>query len=730
MIDDDKTISKTKREDVLDEACARFSSAWDEDKENRDNHLADFRFVYVPGSQYEPDLRARRDRWKLPSLEFNQLPQFIHQVVNDQRQNRPGIRVHAAGGDASDDVAEIFQGLVRGIEYDSQAESVYDTGFEGAVVGGRGWWFITSEYESMSFDQKICIKSIKDACNVVADNHYSAPDGHDRRFVFVIERMPKSEFMRRWPKADQVDWEGLSTEWSDGTDGAEDCITVADYYRRLCEDKTLVMMSDGAIGWLDDMPPPPAGVVEVARRQAEKHSVEWFKVAGGQQILEEYECPGEVIPAICCPGTEALIDGERIFQGLIRNARDPQRMLNYGMTSQAIHLAMTPLPPWIVAEGQVDNYKKLWANANTEYFAYLPYTPTSIEGVPVPPPQRIAPSSPDAGWLNWTMQMQGMIKSTVGMYENSLGLRSNEQSGVAIKQREMQGDNATFHFVDNLSRAIALTGRIVVSWIPKIYDAQRIVHLIGMDDERKPVVLNQQSMGRDQSGAIKAITLNDVTKGKYAVTVEAGPTNATKRQDSAARLADMVKAYPPLMQVAGDLVMKAQDIPDSGEFAERLEFTLPPPIQQAMAAKKKGGKPPDPQMMQAMQQKDQQLQQIGQAMQAMQAELQQAKSGAQEKMAIAQMDQKIEVQRMQSEGEMAIQKARQDSVVTLQKAQIDAETDLQKAQIEQQTALTKAKIDQNTRMQIARLEAHIETQRIEVEDQRIAVENERTEDQT
>lgn len=712
--DDDAKESSAKREkEVLEEACERFERAYDDDQENRDAHREDYNFVYSQGSQYDADTRRRRTNWKLPCLEFNQLPQFVHQTVNDQRQNRPGIRIHPAAGNASDEVADIYQGMIRAIEYDSQAEAVYDTGFEGAVVGGRGWWRIATEYEGNTFNQKIVIKAIKDGTTVVADMQYEQPDGGDRRFAFVLETIPKEEFTRRWPKADPVDWDDIDARWR-----GDDDIVIADYYRRVATRRTLVMMSDGAIGWLDEMPTPPEGVREVARREADDFTVEWFKIAGGQQILEEYDCPGDVIPVICTPGTEALIDGKRIFQGLIRNARDPQRMLNYGMTQQAVHLALTPQSPWIVAAGQVDQFKDLWKNANNEYYAFLPYTPMSVDGVVVPAPQRTAPSSPDAGWLNWTQQQVGMIKSTIGMYENSLGIRGNEQSGRAIIAREKQGDNATFHFADNLARAIGLTGRIIVKWIPTYYDMARIVHIVAIDGTRSKVQINQPSLAPDEQGALQAIKLNDVTTGEYAVTVESGPSYATKRQESAEKLSQMVQAFPQLMQVAGDLVIKAQDFPDAEAMADRAKLGLLPAVQQSIAAQEKGGKPPDPQMLAAMAQKDQQMQAMQQALQQAGHELQQLKSGAQEKMMTAQIDAQLQREKMQADAQAAIAKAQADAQLSIEKARIDGEVALQKAQIEQATAIRKAVIERATALEVAQIGAQVDLATIAADTQR------------
>ena len=617
--------------EVIEEANERFEQIQSDDKDNRDNYKADLAFVYSPGSQWPSDVRALRNTWKELCLEFNQLKQFVAQVVNDQLQNRPGIRVHPAGGDASEEVAEIEQGMIRGIENDSKADDVYKNAFKLAVAAGRGWWRVVSEWvdnEDTPFIQKLVIKPIQDSNTVYADLDYEQPDGSDRKFVFVATHFSKEEFIRKWPNKDPVSWETLPPYWQDG----KDSIVVADYYRRVCEKRTMVLMTDGNKGWKDELPPEaewPEGVSVKMSREVETYKVEWYTIAGGQQVLEKYEWPGSIIPVICTAGEDIILEGKRVYQGLTRHARDAQSMLNFGMTQQATQLALSPRAPWVAAEGQIEGYKEMWRDANQKNYSTLIYKPTTIEGQLAPPPQRTQPAMVSEGWDRWCQTMIGMIKSTIGMYEQSLGQKGNEVSGRAITAREKQGDTATFNFVNNWHMAIELTGRIIVECLPTYYDTERIVTTIGPDDVKKLVPINQTTP--DPDDPLKAIKNNDITKGKYAVTVEAGPSFSTKRQETSEALQNLVQGFPKIMDVAGDLVVKSLDIADADILAERLKSTLPPQILQAEQAKEQGKNPPDPQMMAELQQKDQHLQQAVATMDEMHKQIQELKSGAMEK---------------------------------------------------------------------------------------------------
>lgn len=703
---------------ILEEAVERFEQIVSDDSENRENYKADLQFVYTPGAQWPESVRATRKlNGDTTCLEFNQLKPFTSQVVNDQLQERPGIRVHAAGGDASEDVAEIEQGMIRAIEYESKADDVYKNAFKLAVVGGRGWCRVVSEYEANEgFEQRLAIKPIQDSNTVYASNDYQMPDGSDRPYLFVTERLSKVDFQAKYPKAEPVSWDKVPIEWGSGDD-----IVIADYYRRVCKKRSYVQMTDGNQGWEDELPETlPPGIEVKRRRESEVYSVEWYTIAGGEQILETHEWPGSIIPVVCCAGEDIILEGKRVFQGLIRHARDAQSALNYGMTMQAMQLALAPRAPWVMAEGQNEGYETLWKEANVKNFSTLVYKPTTVDGILIPPPQRTQPAMISEGFDRWCQMMLSMIKSTIGIYENSLGQKSQETSRVAIIAKEKQGDTATYNYVNNWHMMIDLIGRIIVEVMPVYYNTERIVSTIGIDDVKKLVTINQRTP--DPDNPLQAIKNNDITKGKYAVTVEEGPSFATKREETAERLSEMVRAYPPLMQIAGDLVMKSQQIPDSDAFVERLRLALPQPILQAMDAKEQGKPPPDPQLMAQLQEQQQHLDQAAQTMDAMHAEIEKLKAGEQSKMAAIQSDAAVKAQaneadaalqerKSERDAEIAVRKAQTDAATTIQTAQLNQQTTLQQAQIDQETQIRKALIDRATKLEVAEMQQGVDLQK-------------------
>jgi hypothetical protein len=611
--------------EILTLAKKQYERLCEKDAQNRANQAADIKFIWQQETQWTKEERAFRG--KDPCMTFPQFKQFIAQVVNDQRQSRPGIRIHPADGAATKEVAEIYQGVVRGIEVGSQAEAVYDWGYLHAVAGGRGYWRIVSEYESpKSFNQKLVIKKIADPLSVRLSLDYTEPDGADRSHGFVEEVLTKDEFEAKYPDAKPLNW-GSDNKWypKDGE------VIVADYYKRVLEMRALVELMDGSVVYDDELPPDamiatdPDG--KPIRRECEHYRVEWYTLAGGEQILATHEWPGSIIPVVCAMGDETVIDGDKVYQGLIAQAKDTQRLFNFGMSQQAIHLALTPRAPYVGPAAAFAGHKE-WETANTETWSYLPYEHVDAEGKPIPGPTRSAPATPDSGWLNWTQQMQGMMKSIIGMYENTLGMRGGETSGKAITAREKQGDTATFHYLDNHARAISLTGRILVECIPTYYSTERQVQTVGQDGTAKMQKINEQQLNID--GEWRPAQDSDLTRGQYAVTVDSGPTYATKKQEAAELTMQLVQAYPPIMQWAGDLVIGLQEIPDVDLIVERMKLSLPPPVQEMMAAKDAGENPEvarmQAQMKQMAEQFQGQMQQMQQQMQQVAGENQQLKA--------------------------------------------------------------------------------------------------------
>lgn len=562
-LDDDKSI--------LEIAKRRFLVASEAEIEIRALALEDTKFR--AGEQWDESVKKAREEDQRPCLTINRLPQYIRQITNDQRQNRPSIKVNPVDDKADVETAKVLQGIIRHIEYDSNADVAYDTGFNHAATGGFGYVRVISEYcDPYSFNQQLKIKSVPNQFSVYLDPNYQEPDGSDANYGFVFIDMNKDDFKAQYPKSElsqMEDWRSLgdNDDWI-----KKDSVRIAEYYYKTFEEITIVQLSDGLIVEESQLPPAlPPEITILNKRKSLKPVVKWVKM-NGIEILEKTDWVGQWIPIIPILGDQIIVDGKKILEGVIRHAKDPQRMYNYWASSETETIALAPRAPFIAAEGQLTGYEAIWKTANRKNHAYLPYKPTSINGTLVAPPQRNVFEAPVQAITNARIQSSEDIKATTGIYDASLGSRSSENSGVAIQRRNMQSQTNNFHLIDNLTRSIRHVGRILVEAIPYIYDTPQVIRIMNEDGSVEMATINEMF---EAKGKIQGHILSN---GKYDVTASAGPSYQTKRQEAVASMLSFIQSYPAAAQVIGDLLAKNMDWPGADQIAERLKKTLPPGI--------------------------------------------------------------------------------------------------------------------------------------------------------
>lgn len=573
---------------IVKEARRRFALAAEAESQIRLEALEDLKFW--AGEQWPQDAQNARRMDQRPCLTINRLPQFTRQVTNEQRQNRPAIKIDPVDDGTDIETAEIMQGLCRHIEVSSDADVAYDTGFEYMTKIGFGYWRVVTDYDGEGFNQCIKIKRIKNPFSVYMDPSAQEVDRSDARWCFVVEDYSREDFAQEWPKAKAT---GLSDFQSigDGEEAwfADGKIRVAEYFRVVEDVVTLSLLPDGSIVEGED-------VEAVRKRRATIRRVEWYKI-NGLEVLEKGETAGRYIPIVGVYGDEIDIDGRKMLFGMVRFARDPVRMYNYWVSAATETIALAPRSPFIGVAGQFDGFERQWQTANTRNWPYLEYKDVSVAGKPVPPPQRNIYEPPVQAIMSAIVQSDNDLKAVTGIYDASLGERGAQESGRAILARQRESDVANLNYVDNMKRAIRHTARIVVDLIPKIYDAPRVVRILKPDGgDAKIVPINQPTI---EKGVQR---MYDMTTGKYDITVDVGPSYNTKRQEAVASMVELTKTYPAIMQVAGDLLVKNMDWPGAQEIAERLKRTLPPGV-----ADEEGKAPIPPQAKAAMDQMAEQI---------------------------------------------------------------------------------------------------------------------------
>ncbi len=524
-----------------------------------------------------------------PCLTINKLPQHIRQVTNDQRQNRPSGKVIPVDDKADVEVAEILDGMVRHIEYISDADVAYDTACENQVTFGEGYFRILTDYcEDDSFDQDIKIGRIRNSFSVYMDPTIQDPCGADAQWCFITEDMTKDDFERAYPNAEPVTsiqaqgvGDQLLSQWIN-----ENTVRIAEYFYIDVERKTLNLYPGAQVAFkgstdddvLSQMYPAP-----VRSRAVDVKKVKWCKI-NGYEVLEEREWPGKWIPVIRVVGNEFEVDGRVFVSGIVRNAKDAQRMYNYWVSQEAEMLALAPKAPFIGYGGQFEGYENQWKTANTQNWPYLEVNPdvTDGNGAVLPLPERAQPPMAQVGLIQAKMGAADDIKATTGQYDSSIGATSNERSGKAIMARERQADTGTYHYVDNLARAVRYGTRQLVDLIPKIYDTARIARIVGVDGEVSTVRIDPSQSEpvqkiEDEQGIVVQKIYNPGV-GKYDVCVTTGPSYMTKRQEAVENMGRALETNPALWNIVGDLFVKNMDWPGAQEMAKRLSRMVDPKV--------------------------------------------------------------------------------------------------------------------------------------------------------
>jgi len=586
------------KKDIIDTARHRMTMAIAAYSESREDELDDLRFFAAsPDNQWQwpADVLATRGAVQgqtinaRPCLTINKLPQHVRQVTNDQRQNRPSGKVIPADDKADVEVAEIFNGIVRHIEYMSDADVAYDTACENQVAYGEGYIRLLTEYcNDQSFDQDIKIGRIRNSFSVYMDPTIQDPCGSDAQWCFITEELMKDDYERMFPDAQPISslqqqgvGDASTSQWIN-----ENTIRIAEYFYVEHEKQTLNLYygNVSAIkGSPEDQQMAMNGMKPIKSRSVDVRKVKWCKI-NGFEILEEQEWAGKWIPVVRVVGNEFEVDGRMYVSGLVRNAKDAQRMYNYWVSQEAEMLALAPKAPFIGYGGQFEGYEQQWKTANTTNWPYLEVNPDVSDGAgtPLPLPQRSQPPMAQTGLIQAKMGASDDIKGTTGQYDSSLGQTSNERSGKAIMARERQTDTGTYHYVDNLARAIRHITRQIIDLVPKIYDTERVARIIGEDGETDQAKINpMQPMPVnkivDQNG-IQIDKIYNPSVGTYDVMVTTGPSYMTKRQEALESMGQLLQGNPQLWAVAGDLFIKNMDWPGAQEMAKRFAKTIDPKL--------------------------------------------------------------------------------------------------------------------------------------------------------
>jgi hypothetical protein len=551
----------SKAEDFLATARKRFSAAAEEEKDLRASFVSDLKFASPDGDeQWDPTIKAQRVAAQRPAMSFPRCHTFVQQVSNEARQKKPQIKF-APRLDQDKDTAEILEGLARYIQYDSQAQVAYETAIEYSAGGSFGYYrFLTDYVDDDSDDLELKVVPVLDPMAVYG---ILVPACFNRKpmYGFVVEDMPKEEFKLQYPKSQMT-----SLGWDDAQKQAGDW--VADNTVRIAEYWYVVTGSENVDPEDDEAKPK--------RSKRPKHTVKFCKI-NGIEVLEgsETDWPGSSIPIIPVLGKQMIMEGKPKLFSVVRPQKAAQQLINYSKSRIAETLSTSPISPFMVPVGAIPSGKEnQWMTLNTTQRPFLEYNVVDVTGKPIPPPQRQTFEPPIQSLSAFVAQEVDDMKATTGIFDASLGNNANETSGRAILARKDQANLTTMHYIDNLARSFKQGGDIIAEIVPKIYDTERQIEILGEDEKQKVVTINAEH--QDETGKTKHYK---VAGAKMSYVVTMGQAFDSKRSESFDTMQQVLQSAPDLIHIIGDIFFQQSDLAGADEIAERLHKMLPPQLQ-------------------------------------------------------------------------------------------------------------------------------------------------------
>lgn len=604
--------SKSKRQrkgeqaaqDLITTSLKRFQITADAEMESRKSGLEDLKFSIGTG-QWDAAVKANRELEGKPCLTVNRIPTFLRQLTGEERQHRPAMIVDPVGSGADEETADIIQGIVRHIEVVSNADMVYDNAYDMMLRVGFDYWRVRPEYVSeTSFDQEPRIEWVENPFSVYM-SPVRKPDGTDPLWCHIIADMSREEYKEKYPNS-QMSTLNFPSALGDAAPQwvMRTGVRVAEYWYLELKNRTLCLLPDGKTAFRDEL------AKDLAEHVEDEREVVTRKVCcvkhNALEILERYEYPGTIIPVIELSGTRLNVDGKIYKAGIVRDARDAQRIYDFMVTREVEQIDLYGKDPLFVAEGSITNHEEEYRQMNRKNFPYLYYKSMGEAGEQLPPPTRAGREPPIQAMAAVAQQADYDLKSVIGIYGTGPGEAGTaNESAFAVLTRQQQTDTGTVNWSDNLNRAIRYQGTILLDLFPKLIGQARVQRIINPDDSVKhAIVFNSQlSSDEEAEGLLDGDGLKkiyDLGVGSYDVSLSAGPQYRTARQEAFRAIGVLIAQQPQLFPMLGDIWVKYADWPGAHVLADRLKKLLPPNLQEDTS---------DP--AQKMQMLEAQLQQMG-----------------------------------------------------------------------------------------------------------------------
>jgi len=619
---------------------------------------------FVMGDQWREDESKLFERYNKIPLMFNKLGVLMNHLLGDQIQNTPNLQI-MPDDDVPVPTAQARAALIKNISLNSDAKTVYQSGYGQAIVGGYGACRIGTEYlHDESFEQEIKIYDFEDPNRCywdLAAKHRCKVDGMYSGY--------KTRVSRRWFRdkfgKDVESQIGTTSITEDSTMAFadDDSITLVDDFERIGEKQSIYKLSDGSVANSDEFRKLEKmkidgktykfrngqPITKLDERQIVKYTIRHRQIAG-DFILEETDFSSIQLPIIFIDQKSYYTkQGQQITRSFFKDVKDAQKYLNYLATQSGYILKVSRWDQFLMPRkcAASPDAQQQWRDPSVVNGAlYYDETPSGAK------PEQLRPPELSQSLTQQYERTLVDIQSGTGLYNTQLGEMGNEVSGTAIDARNRRGNKNTQIPRTALDIAICTIGEIINEMIPTVYDTQRDLMLPMPDSESQKVTINKPA---DEYGLQVE---NDMTKGRFKIRLKAGPSYEGQKDEALQSLQLVLQADKggQVFPMIADLYAENLPLDNNLELRNRLRTLVPPEIIEAG----KTGKPvppkqpqPDPMVMLKQQELQMKAQDAQQKNQLKQQELQFKQQELQRKAIETQQDIHVEYNKLEAEKEEA-----------------------------------------------------------------------------
>ena len=544
--------------------------AQDAESDNRDRVRECHLFLDKRDGQWEPEYwNASSDK---PRYTFDMTNPIVDQIAGEMQQADFAIKVDPSSSESSERIAETMDGLVRNIQNISNASHIYSQAARMMISGGMDGWQVVQKYKNAdSFEQDIMIEPVHNfADRVWFDHAAEMQDMGDARHVFKLTGMAKDVFEEKYDRV------GVSLGESNSFTAYKDqkeVVLVGEMYYVEEEEREIVLMSNGRVFTVDEdfkkveKEMKQAGVVEVKRRSRPEPYVCVRQFDANDWLKEKQKTVFKLLPIIPTFANFKIFENKVIYWGAVDKLIDPQRVMNYSISREIEEGALAPRTKfWMTAEQAAGHGEQLSTmNTNSDPVQFYNHVPDQ------PQPYESGGAKINPGLRTISESMRQMMGQTAGMFAASMGDNPGLQSGVAIEKLQNKGDTGTIKYFSAQECAIERTAKVIIDAIPRVYDTQRMVRIVGEDGASEMITLYEQVQDQETG---QLVILNDISQGSYDVTCSAGAAFQNRQQETVSAITEIGQVDPTFVELGGDILAQNITAPGMKDIAGRKRQLL------------------------------------------------------------------------------------------------------------------------------------------------------------